>query len=219
MNFAVRNYWISGKSLTAEKYMRMQKLLRKGRIESIIFCEHPPVITAGIQSKPQNLLTESEELKRRGIDYISVDRGGDHTSHEPGQLTVYIHVDLKKRNIKIGHLIQSVINSSIAASKLTWGIESQYNSEHPGIYAGSQLKKLAAVGLSIRNDFSSFGLSLNINNDLSTFSHIIPCGTPIAAPVSVKELVPESETAGLRQSVKDFQSHWMNSFCKNLQLQ
>jgi lipoyl(octanoyl) transferase len=212
MSIPSRNYWQSGKKLTVERYLRMQYVLRKSRTEAVIFCEHPPSITAGIQSKPQNLLIDKQSLADQGIRYVPVDRGGDHTSHEPGQLIVYIHIDLKKRNIKISRLIQSVVESSQKATELTWGIKSEYNSEYPGLYAGTDLKKLSAIGLMVRNDFSSFGLSVNIHNDLSTFNHIIPCGTPVGTPVSVSRLLKEEDTEALRHSVTHFENHWLSEF-------
>src|ERR1022692_859334 len=59
------------------------------RPDTLLFCEHPPVLTMGKSGKGQNLLVSQSELERRGVHYYDVERGGDLTYHGPGQLVVY----------------------------------------------------------------------------------------------------------------------------------
>ncbi len=217
MTISVRNHWNSGRTYSALSYLNMQRRLRSRRTEAILFTEHAPAVTAGIQAQPQNLLCTEEDLHREGIAYIRTERGGDHTAHEPGQLTVYVHLDLKKRNLKVGQLVRSVTDAAAFAVNKAWGIQTSYNREHPGLYGGPGSKKLAAIGLMIRNDFSSFGFSVNIHNSLKTFDYIIPCGTPVASPVTVSQVLSrESGDARnikeIRNSVSDFAEAWLGEF-------
>ncbi|EMO25708.1 hypothetical protein LEP1GSC170_0758 [Leptospira interrogans serovar Bataviae str. HAI135] len=78
------------------RYLEMQDKLRKFRRECILFLEHAPTITGGINYNPENLLVKPEFLESMGIQIHWTQRGGDFTAHEPGQLVLYSHVDLKR---------------------------------------------------------------------------------------------------------------------------
>lgn len=78
------------------RYLEMQEKLRKFRRECILFLEHASTITRGINYNPENLLLGREFLESQGIQVHFIQRGGDFTAHEPGQLVIYSHVDLKK---------------------------------------------------------------------------------------------------------------------------
>ena len=147
------------------------------RKESILFLEHPPTITAGSNFHEKNLLMTEEELNQNGVKIFYLKRGGDFTAHEPGQLVIYPHIDLKKRNISVTEFIQ-ILRSSIARSiDSIWGINVVDNPESPGLYLSKNPdKKIVSFGIYFKSFFTSFGAAVNVNNSLNTFSMIHPCG-------------------------------------------
>ncbi len=147
------------------------------RKESILFLEHPPTITAGSSFHEKNLLMTEEELNQKGVKIFYLKRGGDFTAHEPGQLVIYPHIDLKKRNISVTEFIH-VFRNSIAGSLVTiWGTSVIDNPESPGLYLSENPdKKIVSFGIYFKSFFTSFGAAVNIDNSLDTFSMIHPCG-------------------------------------------
>ena len=137
-------------------------------------CEHPPVFTLGLAGKASHLLADI------GIPLIKIDRGGQITYHGPGQVVVYLLLDLTRREIGIRDLVtrveQAIIDllakHRIAARRLVGA---------PGVYVDQEggkdgIAKIAALGLRVRRNGCYHGLSLNVDMDLSPFSAINPCG-------------------------------------------
>lgn len=129
--------------------------------------EHPPVFTLGQAGKPEHLLRTTD------IPLIPIDRGGQITYHGPGQVVIYVLVDLKRRGYGVKELVvrmeQAVIDL-LAQS----GVSAERRSGAPGVYVGGA--KIAALGLRIKQGRSYHGLALNVDMDLSPFSLINPCG-------------------------------------------
>ncbi len=147
------------------------------RKESILFLEHPPTITAGTGFHENNLLMTEEELNQKGVKIFYLKRGGDFTAHEPGQLVIYPHIDLKKRNISVIEYIQILRNSIARSIDSIWGITLVDNPENPGLYLSENPdKKIVSFGIYFKSFFTSFGAAVNIDNSLHTFSMIHPCG-------------------------------------------
>ena len=129
--------------------------------------EHPPVFTQGLAGKPEHLLIRDD------IPVVQIDRGGQITYHGPGQLVVYTLIDFKRRQTSVRHIV-SALENSIIATLAEYGIAAAADPERPGVYVGA--KKIASLGLRIKNGAVYHGLALNINMDLSPFTHINPCG-------------------------------------------
>jgi len=147
------------------------------RKESILFLEHPPTITAGSNFHEKNLLMTEEELNQKGVKIFYLKRGGDFTAHEPGQLVIYPHIDLKKRNISVTEFIHIFRNSIAESIDSIWGISVIDNPESPGLYLlENPEKKIVSFGIYFKSFFTSFGAAVNIDNSLNTFSVIHPCG-------------------------------------------
>lgn len=129
--------------------------------------EHPPVFTLGQAGKPEHLLRTTD------IPLIPIDRGGQITYHGPGQVVIYVLVDLKRRGYGVKELVvrmeQAVIDllaqSGVSAERLPGA---------PGVYVGGA--KIAALGLRIKQGRSYHGLALNVDMDLSPYGLINPCG-------------------------------------------
>ena len=139
--------------------------------------EHEPVFTLGITGKREHLLRPSD------IAVVQTDRGGQVTYHGPGQAVVYTLVDLRRDAIKVREFV-TAIEAAVIDTLAAYNLHGMRRLGAPGIYlqpeAGdlSELEKIAALGLKIKNGCSYHGVSLNVNMDLTPFSWINPCGYP-----------------------------------------
>jgi lipoyl(octanoyl) transferase len=151
---------------------------------SLILCQHHPVITLGRLAKAGNVLSSSQELKRLGIQVYRVERGGDVTYHGPGQLTAYPIFNLNQLKKDI-HWFLRRLEGVVIDFLSDFGLEAARNPGLTGVwvYSGSGCaikKKIASIGIAIKNWVSFHGLTININNkDLENFKIIRPCGMDI----------------------------------------
>jgi len=159
--------------------------------DEIWLTEHPPVYTLGLAGRPEHLLRDN------GIQLLKVDRGGQITYHGPGQLVVYVLVDLTRRRLGVRALVRT-LESCVIEFLETCGVSAHTRAGAPGVYVARPAgeAKIAALGLKIKNGCSYHGLALNIDMDLTPFADIDPCGYPGLAVTQLKEL-------GVRRSVQD----------------
>ena len=137
--------------------------------DEIWLLEHPPVFTMGLKGR------DGTQTHIDGIPLVHTDRGGDITYHGPGQIVIYILMDLQRRGWGPKRLVtameQAVIN--LLADRQ---IRGERRVGAPGVYTTAG--KIAALGLRVKQGRSYHGLALNINMDLGPFSRIDPCGYP-----------------------------------------
>lgn len=146
---------------------------------TLIFCEHPHVITIGKHGKFSNLLYPKATLEEKDISLFHIDRGGDVTYHGPGQLVVYPVFDLESFGLSLKsyiHLLEeSVIRLlalyNIRAGRLEGATGVWIDTDKPSI-----TRKICAIGVRASRYVSMHGLALNVNTDLSYFKFINPCG-------------------------------------------
>jgi lipoyl(octanoyl) transferase len=124
------------------------------------------VYTLGLNRRDARLPTND-------IPVINVDRGGKITYHGLGQIVIYLLIDLKRRNIKV-HTLVGIIESSIIELLATFNLSANTQKNAPGVYIEN--KKIASIGLRLKNNCCYHGLSLNVNMDLTPFKAIDPCG-------------------------------------------
>lgn len=129
--------------------------------------EHPPVYTLGQAGKPEHVLRDI------GIPIVKIDRGGQVTYHGPGQVVIYLLLDLGRLKIKVRELV-TAIEQGVIDFLASQGVAAERRAGAPGVYVGPA--KIAALGLKIKNGCSYHGLSLNVDMDLSPFAAINPCG-------------------------------------------
>lgn len=139
--------------------------------DELWLCEHPPVYTQGRAGKPEH------RLRDNGIALIQVDRGGQITYHGPGQIVIYLLVDLKRRGLLVREFVHR-IEQAIIDLLDEHGISARRREGAPGVYVDTDggLAKIASLGLRIRYGYSYHGLSLNVDMDLTPFTAINPCG-------------------------------------------
>lgn len=135
--------------------------------DEIWIVEHPPVYTLGQAGKPEHILRDI------GIPIVRIDRGGQVTYHGPGQVVIYLLLDLARLKIKVRELV-TAIEQAVIDLLARHGVTAERRDGAPGVYVGEA--KIAALGLRIRNGCSYHGISLNVDMDLSPFAAINPCG-------------------------------------------
>ena len=133
--------------------------------------QHPPVFTLGQAGDPKYILTPGD------IPVVRSDRGGQVTSHGPGQAVLYVMLDLRRRNCGVRGLV-SGLEQAVVDTLDGYGIEAFARREAPGVYVdiAGELCKIASLGLRVRRGCSYHGLSLNVAMDLEPFMRIDPCG-------------------------------------------
>jgi lipoyl(octanoyl) transferase len=147
--------------------------------DEIWIVEHPPVYTLGQAGKPEHI------LKDVGIPIVNIDRGGQVTYHGPGQVVIYLLLDLPRLKIKVRELV-SAIEQAVIDLLAEHGVTAERRDGAPGVYVGDA--KIAALGLRIRNGCSYHGVSLNVDMDLSPFAAINPCGYAGLKVIQTKDL-------------------------------
>ena len=165
----------------ASTYEAMQVFTKERNSETsdeIWVLEHHPVFTLGLAGDAGNLHSPTNQ-----IPLIQVDRGGEITYHGPGQIVVYLLLDLRRLGIFVKELV-SKIEQALIDTLADFGIYAERHSGAPGIYVSEQSgvppewigAKIAALGLKVSKGCSYHGLALNVATDLEAFQRIHPCG-------------------------------------------
>lgn len=130
--------------------------------------EHLPVYTLGQAGKKEHILNPGN------IPVVQTDRGGQVTYHGPGQLVVYLLVDLQRNQMGIRKLVSVIEESVIACLNKHFDLKAAIQCGAPGVYIDGA--KICSIGLRVRRGCSYHGLAFNINMDLAPFLGINPCG-------------------------------------------
>ena len=141
----------------------------------LILLEHPPVITLGRNTNKDNLLWTPAALKSAGIDCFASRRGGDITLHSPGQLVGYPIVDLNHYQRDLHRFLRQ-LEKVLIGTLGDYGLKGEALSGKTGVWIDG--RKIASIGIAVRHWISYHGFALNIDNDLTVFEAIIPCGLP-----------------------------------------
>lgn len=159
--------------------LKLQKECVELQHESIIVCEHPDVITVGRgRDSLLDVLTDK-------IPVVEVERGGRATLHIPGQIVAYPILNLKKRGldqIKLLRLLEGVIIETLA----DFGIDAGVREGETGVWVEGK-RKIASLGIAVRNEMSMHGLALNVCCDMSAFKNLKPCGYNADVMTSMNE--------------------------------
>ena len=151
--------------------------------DELWICEHPPVYTLGQAGKPEHLLVDN------GIPLVNIDRGGQITYHGPGQVVIYLLLDLARRGTKVRELV-SGIEQAVIDLLADHGLAARRLDGAPGVYVDrdGSVAKIAALGLRIRKNGCYHGVSLNVDMDLAPFAAINPCGYAGMAVTQTRDL-------------------------------
>ena len=147
-----------------------------GEAEEVVWLlEHPPLYTAGVSAKDDDLLAPDRfPVHRTG-------RGGQFTYHGPGQRVAYVMLDLNRRGKDVRAFVHGLEDWIIGALD-QFGVEAGMREGRVGVWverkgAGWRREdKIAAIGVKVRKWVSFHGISLNVEPDLDHFGGIVPCG-------------------------------------------
>ena len=168
-----------GKKQYQETFSAMKDFVAEGEDESIWMLEHYPVFTLGTAADQKHI------LKRTDIDILQADRGGEVTSHGPGQLVIYFLLNIKKRNLGPKKFVKQLENL-VQKTLLDFQIQSNAIEGSPGVYVDS--KKIASIGLRFSKGYSYHGISINVDMDLDPFKNINPCGYEGLQVTQIKDI-------------------------------
>jgi lipoyl(octanoyl) transferase len=135
--------------------------------DELWFTQHPAIYTMGLNRKDVRLPSRTD------IPLLNIDRGGKITYHGLGQVIIYVLIDLKRRKLNVRQLV-SLIENSIIAFLAEQRISASARIDAPGVYVDN--KKIASLGLRLKNNCCYHGFSLNVDMDLTPFKAIDPCG-------------------------------------------
>lgn len=195
--------WEAMRSFTAE---------RDDSVADELWClQHPRVYTQGQAGKAEHILAPGD------IPVIQVDRGGQVTYHGPGQLVVYLMINLPRRKMGVRTLVDQ-IEQGIVRTLAGLGVEAAPRPDAPGVYVDGS--KISSLGLRVRRGCSFHGLALNVDMDMEPFQRINPCGYAGMAMCQVRDFVPGTTVAdvqerlaaelvaGLGESDVEFRNGW-----------
>lgn len=166
----------------------------------VLLLEHLPVFTLGRQGNREHLLVTEAFLRSQQIPVIHVERGGDITYHGPGQLVVYLIVNLRTAQYRVVEFVEALEEVMIRTAS-DWGIMAKRNSKNRGVWMDNN-KKLGSIGIAIRQGVSFHGFAFNVNIKLEPFSWIDPCGLDDVKVTSMKRVLGREIAMGdIRRAV------------------
>ena len=168
-----------------------------GGRDTLLLMEHPHVYTLGRRGQKDDILVDSAELVRLGIEVHYTDRGGEVTYHGPGQLIGYPILNLHRWGggpLKYVRALECVLIETLAE----FGVSAESEGHPTGVWVED--RKIAAIGVKVSRRVTTHGFALNVYPDLSYFDHIVPCGMPdsrvtslsleLGREVAVSEVAP-----------------------------
>ncbi|MCB1950291.1 MAG: lipoyl(octanoyl) transferase LipB [Burkholderiales bacterium] len=163
--------------------------------DEIWLLQHPAVYTQGVAGKPEHLLIDS------GITVIKTDRGGQITYHGPGQLIVYLLLDIRRLKLGVRELVRKM-EAAVIHLLSEYQISAHGREDMPGVYVGAA--KIASLGLKIKKNYCYHGIALNVDMDLKPFSAINPCGYAGLKVTQTKDLGINDELDVLSAKLSDY---------------
>ncbi len=158
-----------------QKQKQLVKEIQEKRNRNVlVLCQHPTVITIGRNGTENNVTVQPDFLREIGVEVIEIDRGGDVTLHNPGQLVGYPVFNLSSYREDL-HWFLREIEQVIIELVGDYGIKAERVEGLTGVWVDSR-RKICAMGMHCSRWVTYHGFALNVINDLSEFGYIIPCG-------------------------------------------
>jgi lipoyl(octanoyl) transferase len=203
---------------------KLQRCLQERRAagdisDVLLLTEHDPVITLGTTANANHLLASAGQLSSEGIDVVSIDRGGDVTYHGPGQLVGYPIFDLTQQRPDL-HWYLRQLEDLVIGALAAYAVYASRVEGYTGVWVGEE--KICAIGINVRRWVTMHGFALNVNTDLSSFRHIIPCGifergvTSLAALLGQRVVMRDVESALLGICERIFHRTVHETTCREL---
>jgi lipoyl(octanoyl) transferase len=181
-----------------DEVLALQRALCRARVDgswphdTLLLVEHPPVVTLGRGTRPTSLPFPAEVLEARGLPVFEVERGGDVTLHAPGQLVGYPILDLGGWRRDLHWYLRSLEETLILGLE-TLGVGAGREAGKTGVWTGG--RKIASIGIHVKQWVTMHGLALNVSTDLGLFDLIVPCGISGVTMTSVARETAEPDPA------------------------
>ncbi len=191
----IRQLGVSDFNTTCEAMQRFTAGRNEVTPDEIWLTEHLPVYTLGLNRK------DVRPAQRDDIPTVLTDRGGKITYHGPGQIVLYVLLDLSRRQLNIRTLV-SLLENTVIQFLAAYGLNAYAKKDAPGVYvklSNGQEAKIASLGLRVKNNRCYHGLSLNCDMDLSPFKAIDPCGYAGMQVTQTKDLGIALETGKIAE--------------------
>jgi len=186
-----------GEALELQRRLADERIA--GRIgDTLLLLEHPPVVTMGRSTREASLPVAPDLLRNRGIDVFEIERGGDVTYHGPGQLVGYPIFDLQQHRQDL-HWFLRQLEEVLIGALAGFGIAAGRNPGYTGVW--TQGRKIASIGIHVRQWVTWHGFALNVTTDLAPFQLIVPCGIPDVVMTSMEREGARAE--GLAAAARD----------------
>lgn len=180
--------------------------------DHLLLCEHPPTYTFGKSADHNNLLVNDAFLETIGAKSFEIERGGDITYHGPGQLVGYPILNLKQLGIGVRQYVY-LLEQSIIDTMSVFGIEVYRIEKQIGLWVNQEAgpsKKIAAIGIKVSQGITMHGFALNVNTDLSYFTHIIPCGISDKGVTSMAQELGKS--IDMTEVISSYRANFQKTF-------
>ncbi len=169
-------HWLG--TIPYQEAYEIQRICHAQRIaeeipDQLLLLDHPTVFTISRRSEPGNIRVSKAFLESRGAQLVPTDRGGEVTMHNPGQLIGYLICKLDPARIQL-HSYLRWIEKSLQQVAATFGVETHTRKGYTGVWVED--RKLASIGIAVKRWVTLHGFGLNVCNDLTPFSWIVPCG-------------------------------------------
>ncbi len=189
----------------ARQSQMVQARIAGAGCDTLVFVEHPATVTLGRRATQSDLHFTEAVFAQRGVALQSINRGGLATAHEPGQFVVYPILQLKKKDLRwFADQFLNVVVQLLA----DYNVKGDLKEGEPGVWVDG--RKICSFGIALKKWISSHGIALNVNNNLETFSMIVPCGRPSEIVTSLsKELGREVDMDRLKTL---FTEHFCRAF-------
>ncbi len=163
-----------------EAYALQKELVAQKRSDAslpdyLLLLEHPPVYTSGRKSQ----LDPS-------VEKVAVERGGEDTFHNPGQLVAYPILSLNEAERDI-HKFLRKLEDVVILTLADFGVAAERRVGATGVWIRGETKKIASLGVAVSGWVTYHGLALNVSNDLKGFTRINPCGFEASVMTSLTE--------------------------------
>ena len=165
----IRKFGITEYTVAYSAMTRFNANRQAHSVDELWCLQHAPVYTLGLAGRKEHILKYSE------VPVVETDRGGQVTYHGPGQLVVYLLMDLKRKGLMVKQYV-NLIEQSLIDMCDTLAVPASRKQAAPGVYVNK--KKIASLGIRVKRGCAYHGLALNVAMDLAPFYNIHPCGFP-----------------------------------------
>lgn len=170
---------------------------------TLVLTQHPPTVTLGRRGGEADLRCAEAGLTAKGVALHRINRGGLATAHEPGQLVVYPVLKLPVKDLR--HFTNGFLDTVVAVLA-EYELEGELKAGNPGVWVRG--RKICSFGIALKRWVTSHGIAFNINNDLSTFKLIVPCG------VATEKVTSLSLETGQQVDMEEVKQQIVRQFCR-----